>query len=222
MSLRLLRTTYDHLPIPMGAEGENDPTKDEPKDDPEKEGTDDGTDDGDGDGDGDKSKPVTQEAFDKLFQRMQAADRRATAAETKVKEAERAKMDDLQRAQDELKEATDKLQELEGDLKTERLHNAFLASNTITWHDPEMAMTHVNLEGVLKDDGTVDSAQLKKQIQALAKEKPFLVKSEDGGGSGKKVGQTGAGVGTDLGGDKDKNGAASRETLMRKYPALRR
>jgi hypothetical protein len=219
MSLRLLRMYNRTLVVPMGAEGENDPTKnveDPPKDDDEGEGADDGAGEPSG-----KTEPVSREEYDKLFQRMQAADRRATASETKVKEQERAKMDDLTRAQAELDDTKVKLADAENALKIERLHNAFLASNNVTWHDPELAMSKIDLEAVQKDDGTIDAAALKKAIANLAKEKPFLVKSEEGEGGGKKNGPTGAGVGSDLGGDKDKNGAAKRDALMKKYPALR-
>lgn len=221
MSLRLLLKHYQ-LVVPMGAEGENDPTDD--ADDSEKDKEDDTADDGGDDSSGDDGKPVSREEFQKLFQRMQAADRAKTAAEAKLREKERADMDETTRAKAELEEAKAERQRLEDELKTERLHNAFLASNTITWHDPELAMSHVDLDGVLKDDGTVDSKALKASIQALAKSKPFLVKTEGengGGGNGGKNGSTGAGIGTDLGGDKDKNGASKRAALEKKYPALR-
>lgn len=219
MSLRLLSKTRRTLVVPMGAEGENDPTE---KPEGPEDGTEDtGTGDGEGESSGSKTEPVSREEFDKLFQRMQAADRRATAAETKVKEQERAKMDDLTRAQAELDEAKAKLKEMDQQLRTERLHNAFLASNTVSWHDPELAMSKIDLEGIQKDDGTIDSASLKKAIQALAKEKPFLVKSEGDGDGSRKTGPTGAGVGTDLGGDKTKTGPTNREKLLQKYPALR-
>lgn len=220
MSLRLLRKTTRTLVVPMGAEGENDPTKvlDDKKDD----AADDASDDGGDEPEVDKTQPVSREDFDKLFQRMQAADRRATAAETKVKEQDRAKMDDLTRTQSELDEAKTKLADAENALKVERLHNAFLASNTITWHNPRLAMKELDLEGVQKDDGTVDEASLKKAITALAKAQPYLVKNDDSEGGGKKGnGPTGAGVGTDMGGNSDKKSSANREALLKKYPALR-
>jgi hypothetical protein len=219
MSLRLVRKEYRTLVVPMGAEGENDPT-DKPEDQKDDTGEDTTEDDGE-DSSGKSGEPVSREEFDRLFQRMQAADRRATAAETKVKEQDRAKMDDLTRAQAELEEVRGKLGETENALKTERLHNAFLASNTVTWHDPELAMSKIDLEGVQKDDGTIDSAALKKAIAALAKEKPFLVKSEDGNDSKGKNGSSGAGVGTDMGGNHKDKAAANRAALERKYPALR-
>jgi hypothetical protein len=218
MSLRLLRKYVTQLPVPTGFEPEGDPPDTDEEETPP--GDDDGGDESGGSGDDDK--PVTREEFQKLFQRMQAADRRASTAETKLKEKEKAELGDLERAQRDAKEAQDKLKEVQGDLQTERLHNAFLASNTVTWHDPTIAMGMLDLDGVQKDDGTIDHKALKAGITALAKEKPFLVKTEEEGqGGGRKTGPTGQPIGTG-GGSKDGKENADREKLVRKYPALRR
>lgn len=217
MSLRLVRM-YHHLPIPKGADPESDSTEDE--DTNEEEGTGE-TDAEGGEESSDDDKPVSRAEFQALFKRMQAADRAKTAAEAKIREHERAGQNELQKAQTDLEEANKKLHDLQEEVKTQRLQNAFLAANTVTWHDPEMAMSKIDLSLVLQDDGTVDNRALKTAITNLAKEKPFLVKKdgEDGGG---KNGSTGTGVGSDLGGSKNTKGKEARELLEKKYPALRR
>ena len=201
---------------------------------PEGDGTGDGnssgdaTGDGEGDGsegqdkgdNGDKEEPVTQADLQAIKARMQAADTRASAAEKKVKEYE-------DKGKDVATKATERVTELEGlntglteENRTLKVQNAFLSTNSVTWHDPDVALSQADLSEVLDSDGGVDKGALKKVLDALAKAKPFLVKSEtDTGDKSKGNGKTGGAVGS---GSKKDHKTASDEALRKKYPALSR
>lgn len=151
-------------------------------------------------------------------ERMKAADRRATEAEKKAKEYEDKDKSELERATGRVKELEESVSTKDKEIRGLRLQNAFLASNDITWHDPDLAVQHADLSEVLNEDGTVDKKALKKALEALKTEKPFLVKeaSGDNGNQGAQ-GASGANVGANS--TKTKK-VADEEALRKKYPSL--
>lgn len=172
-----------------------------------------------GDGDDGKGGTVTKEEFEALKARMSAADRRAAEAEKKVKEFEDSKKDEATKAAEKVAELTSANEALTKQVSDLRVENAFLSSNDIDWHDKDVALSHADLSEVLGEDGDVNKKALKKALEDLAKAKPFLVKTKDGGGDKQDLpnGTTGGTVGS--GGTKKKDGLSDEE-LKRKYPAL--
>lgn len=138
------------------------------------------------------------------------------AQRTKLKEFEDKDKSELERTSGERDELKTKLDQEVSTNRELRLTNAFLMTNTVTWHDPAMALRSLNTTDVVTKDGDIDEKALKTAIEKLAKEKPFLVKSD--GGDGQHNGPTGAPVGSGARGVKQKDRAA----LEQKYPALRK
>lgn len=184
--------------------------------------------DDDDDDDKEDEKPkgdlITREEFDKVFARMQAADRAKTEAEKKVKEYENANKSELEREKARADEAEAKLVAATAAVRSQAVRLAFLTSSAgVTWHDPEDALAFAMRDESLKDlevseDGTVDKAVVKKVVDGLVKSKPYLVKKADGvGGDDKDSGPSGH----HPDGNKDKK-SLDKQKLMEKYPALRR
>lgn len=225
MSLRLISKTRSgftlddgtFIPQMLGAEGEGDPAEDT------EEGADDGEEDEEGD---DKSTDSTDSDADpekeRLKNRMKAADRRAAAAEAKLREKELEGKSELEQAKAKLEQVEAANEVLNTELSTLRRERAFLGSNTVTWHDPEIALGKLDWESLTDEDGTVDSAALDKAIKALAKSKPFLVKKDvvDDDEENKPPAQPSAG-GKPGTGKKQTKAELDRAALEKKYPALR-
>jgi hypothetical protein len=168
---------------------------------------------------------VSREEFERLQERMQAADRRATQAEQKVREAEDAKKDDLTKAQDRVTELESEIEKREERIRSLTLQNAFLTANEHPWHDPDTALDLAErngyLEGVISDAGDVDKTRLKKALDRLAKEKKFLVQTDD---KDKKDDEPPASSGEPAGArsDNSKDDRAKKEQLRRRFPVLNR
>lgn len=169
-------------------------------------------------GDGQTPKTFTQAEYDQLMTRLQAADRRASAAETKLGEIDKAKLSELERAQAEAKEAKEALVAAQEAAKDAALGSAFAMDQTYSWHNPATALKLMDRDGVeVGDDGTVKG--LKPALDRLAKDHPYLIKTADGTGTGSSQGQTGAtGV---PGNAKPQGSQKDQSALERKFPALR-
>ena len=127
--------------------------------------------------DPDKDK-VSKADFDKVFARMQAADRAKTIAENKLAEEAKAKLGDLERAQTERDEAVKLNEDLTKAVTALRVENAFHRENKYTWHDPADALAALDMSGVeIGEDGQVSG--LKAAIDDVAKRKPHFVKKND-------------------------------------------
>lgn len=138
----------------------------------------------DQDADGDQDEKVSKTDFDRLFTRMQAADRAKTAAEAKLREKEQAELSDLDRTKSQLEDEKKAREEAEGNLRRMVIENAFHRENRYSWHDVGDALAALDLSGVeIDDDGKVTG--MAAAIKKVAKDKPHFVKSkEEGEGSG--------------------------------------
>lgn len=151
-------------------------------DDQNQDGTGDG---GTGTGNsGDDDKPVTREEFNKLFEKMRNADRRATAAEKEAKEKQKkldeietAKLGDVEKAKKEAADALAERDERVAELKKTRLETAFIKHAGVTWHDADTAYailsTSYMSDVAIGDDGVVTG--MADAVKKLVKDKPFLV-----------------------------------------------
>jgi len=159
---------------------------------------------------------ISKADYDALMERMRAADKNRTAAETRLRELEDKEKGELEIAQRDLEEHKGKVTQLQSENRELRIQNAFLASNTYKWHDPEAALALADLSNVvIGEDGKVTG--LKEALEALAKSKPFLLAEEDGGDD-KKLPTDPTGGPKD--GKKPKNEGPSNEDLARRFPAL--
>ncbi len=172
---------------------------------------------------GDSKDDDDKEDFESLQRRMRAADKRADAAEKRLKEIEDAKKDDLTKATERAEELEKEVESRDAIIRELRLQNAFLSANKHSWHDPDEALASAErngyLEDVVSDDGEVDKVRLGKALDRLAKEKQFLVKSEE-----KKDDTPGEPSGEPAGGrsDNNKDEKAKNAQLKRRFPVLNR
>jgi len=139
--------------------------------------------------------------------------------------AERAKNDKETNLTNDLKKANDEIAALKSTIAKQAITSAILSDTRFTWHDPEMVVAQLNNEIVKVDkEGKVQG--MKPELTRIAKEFPFLVKSQESNNSGKNnqggqqnngpTGfQPGQGGTSTSGGDK-----AAASKLAENYPAL--
>lgn len=164
-----------------------------------------------GENSGSGEETVSRAEFEALMNRMKAADRAKTAAEAKVKEFEDKDKTELERATGEAKDLREKLSQRDERIQDLQLELAFFKSNKVQWHDPALARKEIDMSLVtVEEDGTVKG--MDKALERLAKDKPFLVKTEE------KKQASGASFNGSSGGKKI---TTDSEKLAAKYPALR-
>jgi cell division protein FtsB len=220
----------DGRPIfPVAGASPDDPSNDPGGDDGGSgDGGGSGSEGGDGAGTGDGSegdggKPeddekVSKSELERTRIRMQAADRRAAAAEQKLKEIEDKDKTELEKATGQVETLTSENSELKKENTLLKAKVSFLGSNEHSWHDPDVALNLIDLSEVMNEDGTVDKKALKSEMDKLAKDKPYLVKSA---GSGKPEGDGKGPSGHNPGGKGSDKKGLDDAALKRKYPALR-
>lgn len=166
------------------------------------------------------ARVYTQDEVDQLANRMKAADQNAAQLQQKLRQFEDKDKSELEKATRDLQEQMTAREAAEKELYQLRLHNKFLASNKITWHDPETALALLDTsEVVIEEGGKV--VGLEDAITKLAKAKPFLVKEEKSGGGSSGGGRPSGSQppSNPKGNGKD---AAELTRLRQKYPALNR
>jgi len=183
---------------------------------------------GEKDAGGKESETVSKSEYDKVLERMKAADRNSAEALKKLKELEEKDLSEQEKVAKRVPELEAQVTELSEENKGLKAKVAFLESNSHSWHNPETALKLADLSEVYGEDGSVDKKALKKAMDDLAKENPFLVKAanDDGKGGGGKGG-TGAGgngqgsSGSNVGGGgKGGTNGTDEAALRAKYPAL--
>lgn len=165
---------------------------DEDKDDKEKDKDDadsggdskDDSDSGSGSSeDKDKSKDGDSKDLEAQIQnltdRMKAADRRADAAEKKAREYEDKDKDKVEILERDLGEAQKENETLKTEIADLRFANAFALNAKYTWQDPEvvLGLLRKREDVEVQEDGSLKG--LEKALDAIAKDKPFLVKDGD-------------------------------------------
>lgn len=171
---------------------------------------------GEGKTDSSDEQPITKSDLDAVVSRMKAADKRAADAEARVKEFEDKDRTELEKAQAEAAQTKAAFEALNKELRDAKIQNAFLASNKHKWQDAEAALALADLSEVeINDAGKV--VGLDKVLDALAKAKPWMLKSDgEGNGGGSGNGPTAPhNAGNNNGSQKDQ-----RAALEIKYPQL--
>lgn len=201
-----------------------DPPDDDDDGDDDDDDDDSSSDDAGSDGSDDGDDGDSQAELERLRKRMQAADKRATAAEKALKKKEDAEKGDLERAQSALTDLEKQNKELSATVSELRLQNAFLTANKITWHDPDTALALAQSKGFLADvvdeeSGEVDKKALAKSLERLSKEHEYLVKTskddkqEDAPPSGEPSGGRS---------DNKKDDKAKKAAMKQRFPVLNR
>lgn len=174
--------------------------------------------------DKDKDEPTArekalQEEKDRHYTKRQEAEAQAAAEKkekeelaARLKEIEDKDKSDLEKAQSDLVKMTKRAEEAEAAKDSETQGNltlrkqvAFMGNKLFAWHDPETALKLVEDHGEITiKDGKVEG--LEAAIKAMAKAKPFLVKTGNSGGT--EGGEGGEGTGAATNGASTRTGAA--------------
>lgn len=189
--LGFLRSGRPVWPI-VGAEPDDDDEDDDDDDDSSDEDDDDDDDtdsggagkkkkkkvkDGDADDDDeDDDESVSAEDAARLKRRMKRADQRATKAENELRELKRKGTPEQEQQSADLKEAQSKVEKLTESNKHLTMQNAFLLSNTFTWHDPADVMEQVLKDDDIEIDDEGHVSGMDAVLKRIAKKKPYLLK----------------------------------------------
>jgi len=118
------------------------------------------------------------------------AEKRAVEAEAKLKKIADAELSESERATKEAQEATERAVKAEAMLRNANLTLAVVkAAAKIGFLDPADAQAMLRLDDIVFDDGVPEAKSIEKQLEKLAKAKPYLLgdaKSGTGDGAGKK------------------------------------
>lgn len=213
-------------------EGENDDDDSEEElEDEDLDENEEGEDDDDSDDDDDDSVESLkvklaeeQRLRAKAEYRMKAADRAKTRAEAKLKKA-----GGTGDASAELTAANEKIAELQGKLDAASgqdsvtlVREDFRDLTDYTWHNPKVAFSMLNLDAVEVEDGNVDPESLKYAVEELAKEHPYLLKTQedskresDDKSKDKRESRNPTGINP-----RRRKKSTDREALKKKYPSL--
>ena len=177
-------------------------------------------DEGSDSGKGDASGTVSREEYEQLKERMKAADKRATAAENKVKEFEDAEKDELTKAQDDLQAVTQERDTLLSENTSLSVQLAVVTSpEAERFVDMDAVLKFLDLDDLTDDDGEIVKGKVKESLDALAEDKPYLVRSKEGD---EEDGDEQPPSGRQTNSKRKSKKGLDRATLAKKYPALRR
>lgn len=173
--------------LPWGGSGEGD--EDEK---PGEGGDDDGgdeSDEDDGDDAGDLPEPVkaqvkaAKKAAREARAAARAAEERAAAAEARLKEKDEADLSELERAQNRATEAEAAAESARQTARSTALrYEVAVATNKLNFHDADTAFRLLDESAVQWDEASGTPTNVEALLKALAKERPFLVKSKAEGG----------------------------------------
>lgn len=135
-------------------------------------------DEDDDDDEDDEDEPMyTAADMAKVRARMKAADKRAGTFEAENARLKAGGRKPADVETESTKAANDRAVAAEERAHTLALQNAFYRASTVDWIDPDDALRLVDLSNVdVDEDGTVDRKALARELKALAKRKPHLVK----------------------------------------------
>lgn len=188
-----------------------------------------GTGEKDGGSEGNPQAKIT--AQEEIIARKQ---QQLTEKETELEElrkfkskAEQAKLTDQEKIDLRIKELEESNSAKDKTLQKLVQKNAFISANDVAWHDPETALSLIDLSSfeIVVDENTgipsiKDQKGFAEAIAKLAKDKPFLVKTPstegDKPGAQAWTGSTGTPPKA-----KESADASERERLKKKFPALR-
>lgn len=117
---------------------------------------------------------VSQEEYDALKNRLQAADRNRQAAQNELAQIRDKDMPELARLQRDHAAITEQNQRLTSQLQEQAVELAFLRDNKVKWKDGAAALKLLDRSNIqVGEDGTVDGVKLASE--KLAKQYPWMV-----------------------------------------------
>jgi len=200
-------------------------------DDPDDKDDDDDKDDKDDDkkskGDPKRRIAALEEEKARHYKHLQAERKKTADLEARLAEIEEKGMKPEEIEEKRKKEQADKDNAAAAEVRQLRLENAFLAANTIEWHNKEHALKLLDMDEVeFAADGTVDRKSLAAALKRLAKANPHLVRPvskngdddaddpDDGGSKQTASSMNGKRKGT--------KSTPSRADLAKRFPVLNR
>jgi hypothetical protein len=151
-----------------------------------------------------KAKRLREER-DRHYRQKQDAirerDELKTAQQAAEEEARRKNQSEVDNLKDDVQKRDKTISDLQGTIKRLTVERAFMSTPGIEWHNPERALTLVDLSGVeVDDDGKIkDSKAVAKAAKDLAESDAYLVKSTGTSPTGRPSGQPPAGKPTGKG-----------------------
>lgn len=165
----------------------------------------------------DPSETVSKADFDKMFQRMQAADQRAAQRELEMKQLREKDMPEMDKLKSQLMEQTDMIEQQKAIISQLQIENAFHADNTYRWKSVDAAQRLLDTDNIVVDGGKVRG--MKEALSSLAKKHPYLLEDDKPSGSGTGSGGAPSTSGVPAG---SKGGTQTDKAAMAKrFPALR-
>lgn len=218
----------DDVPQSRGGGGGG---SDDPPDDDDEDDQDDSDDDSDDDDDSSKGKKkdeddtVDRAEYERVKRHRAAADRRKAELETENGQlknqiaALKAEGKDGKPSEEVTERITTletTVQSKDAEIQKLRISNAFLASNSHDWADPEDALRLADLSDVEIDDEDGSVHGLKQALDRLAKKKPHLLKAKKNDDANSSGPSGSANNGRRKGGKQK----ITRESLASNYPIL--
>jgi len=173
-----------------------------------------------------EQETVARADFERQKAQLAEADRKRETAEQELKKLREKDLSELEKAKADATEATARVTVLEEENSKLKLANAFLANNTITWNNGEVALDIAHSKGymeeVVDDKGVVDAKKLVAALKKLSEDHKYLVKSADDDGDASN--DDGKPSGQSAGGRKPNNtdDKARADRLKKDFPALGR
>lgn len=120
-----------------------------------------------------------EEERDRHYRARQTAEAELNELREFKTKTEQAQLTESEKAKADAEAAQKRSAELEATNRRLAIHNAFLAQNSVKWHDPAAALKLVDLSEVKVHDGEVTNLDvLTKAIEKLAADSPWLVNTD--------------------------------------------
>jgi len=176
------------LPDIFGADGGKNEDEDEDADEREDEDLDE---DEDEDDEPEESVETLKEKLakaeaerERAHRRMRRADRAKSKADNELATLRNGTQKDLADANAEIERLKAELAQKSGTDTTSIVREEFRDNTKVKWHNPKLAFELLDLDEVdVDDNGKVDAASLNDAIEKLAKDHPYLVKTDKAGDS---------------------------------------
>ena len=204
-----------------GSEGENEGSGNEGTEGKEKDGSEGGTGGSGGDSGQNTPQPkmVSEEEFQTILRRLEAADKAKGEMEKRLRAIDDKDKSELEKAKQELQELKDRADRAEAAALQARLAAEILRFPGFVWHDPEAVLKMVDMEMISVDPDTDKVVGVKDAINKLAKDKPYLLKGKQDGDNKKSggAGTNGASGHNPAGGGDTTDKNKLRDELRKKY-----
>lgn len=161
-----------------------------------------------------------QDEINRHYEARRKAEEERDQLKSFKEEQDRKGRTEVENLQKDLADRDSKIEALVEANKKLVVKNAFLQEQGYAWHNPERALSSVDLSDVeVNEDGTVKNPDaLKSAIKKLAEDEPYMLKKEEKEDPARKPSSTGNPPKTS---NAQQTAEQKRKALEAKYPALR-